>query len=91
MCNSSKQIKNFITLAAAMIKIRNYVDVEFHVSFWRHFVKTILTLAYFYVWDIFIRSAKLNTVIIGYGVTSISLILPSSINKGHPITSTCEL
>ena len=53
-----------------MIKIRNYVDVEFHLSFWRHFVKTLLTLAYFYIRDILIRSAKLNTVIIGYRVTS---------------------
>jgi len=38
-----------------MIKIRNYVDVEFHVSFWRHFIKTFLTLVYFYIRDIFLR------------------------------------
>lgn len=38
-----------------MIKIRNYVDVDFHVSFWRHFVKTLLTLGYLYIRDIFLR------------------------------------
>ena len=48
-----------------MIKIRNYVDVEFHVSFWRHFVKTLLTLVYFYIRDIFLRSAQRITQIIG--------------------------
>ena len=41
-----------------MIKIRNYVDVDFHVSFWRHFVKTLLTLGYLYIRDIFLRSAE---------------------------------
>ena len=48
-----------------MIKIRNYVDVEFHVSFWRHFIKTFLTLVYFYIRDIFLRSAQRITKIIG--------------------------
>ena len=43
---------------ATMIKIRNYVDVDFHVSFWRHFVKTLLTLGYLYIRDIFFRSAE---------------------------------
>ena len=43
-------------VTATMLNIRNYVDVEFHVSFWRHFVKTILDLAYFYIRNIFLRS-----------------------------------
>ena len=41
-----------------MIKIRDYLDVEFHVTFWRHFVTTLLNLGFLYIRDIFLRSGQ---------------------------------